>query len=111
MQAIKVLQAILKMVLVHHDHHTYYSGPLHTEKKNDKDNCLLPLCRQDTKTGKDSKKVHAPHKLVFVLCLLIIVGILLLLIIVIVIVIGSTSETDAKSSQLSRSQRGIGIVS
>jgi hypothetical protein len=72
--------------------------------KNDKDNYLLPLCRQDTKKGKDSKKVQAPHGLVIIFCLLIVVGGLLINIVVIVIVVGSTSGTDAKSSQLNRSQ-------
>jgi hypothetical protein len=63
----------------------------------DKDNCLLPLCRQDTKKGKYSRKVQTLHEL------LIIIGGLLLLLIIIVVV-GGTSGTDAKSSQLSRSQ-------
>jgi hypothetical protein len=55
--------------------------------KNDKDNYLLPLCRQDTKKGKDSKKVQAPHGLVIIFRLLIVVGGLLINIVVIVIVV------------------------
>jgi hypothetical protein len=68
--------------------------------KKDNDNYLLPLCHQDTKKGKDSKKVQAPHGLLIILHLLTIVGGLLL----IIIIVRSTSKTDAKSSQLSRSQ-------
>jgi CHASE3 domain sensor protein len=75
--------------------------------KNNKDNYLLPLCRQDTKKEKDSKKVQAPHGLLVVLRLFVIVG--GLLIVIVVIVVGSMSETNAKSSQLNRSQRGIGV--
>jgi hypothetical protein len=73
---------------------------LHTRMKNDKDNYLLPLCRQDTKKGKDSKKVEAPRGLLVVLCLLIIIGGILG---IIVVIVWSMSGTNAKSSQLSRS--------
>jgi hypothetical protein len=68
------------------------------ENDKDKDNCLLPLCRQDTKKGKYSRKVQTLHEL------LIVIGGLLLLLLIIIVVVGGTSGTDAKSSQLSRSQ-------
>jgi hypothetical protein len=73
--------------------------------KNDKDNNLLPLYYQDTKKGKNLKKVQAPRGLLIVLHLLVIIGGLL----IIIIIVGSTRRTDAKSSQLSKSQRGIGV--
>jgi hypothetical protein len=68
--------------------------------KNDKDNYLLPLCCQDTKKGKDSKKVQAPHRLLIILPLLVVIGGLLLLLI---IVVESMSGINAKSNQLNRS--------
>jgi hypothetical protein len=59
--------------------------------------------------GKRLEEVEAPHRLLIVLHLLIVVGGLLLL-----IIIGGGGKrmrgTDAKSSQLSRSQWGIGIM-
>jgi hypothetical protein len=85
---------------------TCTTRPLHTRMNNDKDSYLLPLCRQDIQKGKDSKKVQAPHRLLIILCLLIVIGGLLLLLL---IIIRSTSETDAKRSQLSRSERGIWV--
>jgi hypothetical protein len=50
--------------------------------KNDKENYLLCLCHQDTKKGKDSKKVQAPHGLFVVLRLLIVVGSLIIIVVV-----------------------------
>jgi hypothetical protein len=73
---------------------THTTRPLYTSTKNDKDNYLLPLCRQDTKTGKDSKKVSVPCGLLIVLRLLVVVAGLL---IIIIVVIESTSGTDTKS--------------
>jgi hypothetical protein len=67
-----------------------------------------PFVVKTPKKGKDSKKVQGPHELLIVIHLLIVVGGLLL--IIIVVIVGSTSGTNAKSSQLSRSQRGIGVV-
>jgi hypothetical protein len=53
--------------------------------------------------GKRLKEVQAPHELLIVLRLLVIIG--LLFIIIIIIIVGrSMRGTDAKSSQLSRSQ-------
>jgi hypothetical protein len=52
--------------------------------------------------GKRLKEVQAPHELLVVLRLLVIIG--LLFIIIIIIVGRSMRGTDAKSSQLSRSQ-------
>jgi hypothetical protein len=74
--------------------------------KNDikKDNSLLPLCRQDTKKEKEIK-VKMPRHLLIVLHLLIVVG----LHIIIIIVVVNSSRTNTKGSQLSRSQRGIGV--
>jgi hypothetical protein len=60
MQAIKVLQAILKKVLsittTTHTTQAHYTLKRNMVK-NDKNNCLLPLCRQGTKKEKDSNKV------------------------------------------------------
>jgi hypothetical protein len=56
--------------------------------------------------GKRLEEVQAPRRLLNALYLLIIIGGIL---IIIVVVFGSTSRTNAKSSQLSRSQRGIGV--
>jgi hypothetical protein len=44
-----------------------------------------------------------PHQLLIILHLLVVIGFLF----IIIIVVGSTCRADAKSSQLSRSQRGI----
>jgi hypothetical protein len=67
----------------------------------DRDNSLLPLYHQGTKKRKEAKDVKIPHQLLIVLRHLIVVDLLLLIIIVI---IGSTSGTNSKSNQLSRSQ-------
>jgi hypothetical protein len=67
----------------------------------DRDNSLLPLCRQGTKKGKEMKEAKMSCQLLIVLRLLIAVG---LLIIIIVVIVGIMSGTDAKSSQLSKSQ-------
>jgi hypothetical protein len=69
----------------------------------DKDNSLLPLCRQGTKKGKEPKQAKMPHQLLIILHLLVIIGFLF----IIIIVVGSMCRADAKSSQLSRSQRDI----
>jgi uncharacterized membrane protein YqjE len=68
-------------------------------KNNNKDNSLLPLCRQDTKKGKEMQ-VKVWRRLLIILHLLIIVGLLL----IIVIVVRNTSRANAKGSQLIRSQ-------
>jgi hypothetical protein len=57
--------------------------------------------------GKRLKEVQAPHELLVVLRLLVIIG--LLFIIIIIIVGRSMRGTDAKISQLSRSQWDIGV--
>jgi hypothetical protein len=70
--------------------------------KNDieKDNPLLPHCRQDTKKGKELRAKTSRHLLI-VLHLLVIVD---LLIIIIIIVIINSSRANTEGSQLSRSQ-------
>jgi hypothetical protein len=69
--------------------------------KNDieKDNSLLPICRQDTEKGKELR-AKMLHHLLIILCLLVVAD---LLIIIIVIVVNS-SRTNTEGSQLSRSQ-------
>jgi hypothetical protein len=47
------------------------------------------------------------HQLLVVLRLLIVIG---LPFIIIIIIVGSTCRTDAKRSQLSRNQQGIGVI-
>jgi hypothetical protein len=69
-----------------------------------KDNSLLPLCRQDTKKGKELRAKMPRHLLIDLR--LIVVGLLLLFIIIIIV---NSSRTNTKGSQLSRSQRGIGV--
>jgi hypothetical protein len=49
-----------------HVHYTIKKRKL-DENDKDKDNCLLPLCRQDTKKGKRLKEVQAPCGLVIIL--------------------------------------------
>jgi hypothetical protein len=80
--------------------------------KNDieKDNPLLPHCRQDTKKGKELRAKTSRHLLI-VLHLLVIVDLqlillllLLLLISIIIIVIINSSRANTEGSQLSRSQ-------
>jgi hypothetical protein len=60
--------------------------------KNDikKDNSLLPLCRQDTKKGKELRQKTLWH-------LLIVVNLLLIIIV-------NSSRANTEGSQLSRSQ-------
>jgi hypothetical protein len=53
-----------------------------------------------------------PRELLIVLCLLIVIGgllIIIVVVVVVVVVVGSMSGTDANSSQLTRSQQGIGV--
>jgi hypothetical protein len=83
---------------------THTTRPLHTRKKNDKDNYLLPLCRQDNKKGKELR-AKASHHLLIVLYLLIVADLLLIIIIIVV----NSSRTNTKGSQLSRNQRGIWV--
>jgi hypothetical protein len=71
--------------------------------KNDKDNCLLHLCRQDT-GGKRARREEITPLLV-VCHLLIIDGGLL----IIPVIIRDMSKTNAKSGQLSSSQQGIRV--
>jgi hypothetical protein len=79
--------------------------------KNDieKDNPLLPHCRQDMKKGKELRAKTSCHLLI-VLHLLVIVDLQLLLllliiiIIIIIIVIINSSRANTEGSQLSRSQ-------
>jgi hypothetical protein len=71
----------------------------------DRDNSLLPLCHQGTKKWKEVKEVKMPRRLLVVLHLLIVIGLLF----IIIVVIRSTCKADAKSYQLSRSRRGIGV--
>jgi hypothetical protein len=70
----------------------------------DKDNSLLPLCHQDTKKGKELRREEATPLLV-VLHLRVIVG----LTIIIIVIVVNMSRTNTKTSQLSRSQRVIGV--
>jgi hypothetical protein len=67
--------------------------------KNDikKDNSLLPLCRQDTKKGKELR-AKTPRHLLIVLHLLVVVDLLLLLITIV-----NSSRTNTEGSQISMS--------
>jgi hypothetical protein len=74
-------------------------------KMTDKNKSRLPLCGQGTKKGKEPKQVQAPCGLLIVLYLLIVIGLLF----IIIVIVGSMRGANAKSSQLSMSQWGIGV--
>jgi hypothetical protein len=64
-------------------------------KNTNRDNSLLPLCRQDTKKEKRSYEVQKRSRLLVVLRLLLVVGLRL-----IIVVRRNMSGANAKSSQL-----------
>jgi hypothetical protein len=87
----------IKHFLVHITNHTGM-------KNNNKDNPLLPLCRQDKKMEK-SYEAKVLRRLLIVLRLLIVVDLLL----IVIIVVRNMSKSNAEGSQLCMSQRGIGV--